>query len=442
MRILKQSMAAALALVAAPLAAQQAAAPAASVPAAGLDNRAVVAEIRRVVAERYVLPERRPALDAALAEALAAGRYDVAEPNLLAERINEDLARVGRDRHLNFSFDPRRAAILAARSNQKAPDPSGFERQVREANHGITELRLLPGNVRYMAYDGFLWIGPESAAALDTAIRFLGGGQAIIIDLRRNGGGDADASQYLISHFLPADQVLYTYYEKAGAQATRVSTLPAVAGGRLIGKPLYVLTSGATASAAEEFAGNVGGFKLGELVGEKTAGAGYPNDLVPIDGRFVLSVSTGRVVLASTARDWEAVGIAPTIPTAAGQALDAAQVHALRLLLAVMPEAERPRMEALAEGISARLEVRAPALALAAYAGSFGERRLVAEAGNLYYQRGDRPRSLLIPLGGNRFAFDNDPALQLEFGAGDKAAKAFTILRPGLPPQGTYERTE
>lgn len=441
MRVSRMAVAA-LALVAAPLAARQAPQAAASVPAPGLDSRAVVAEVRRVIAERYVLPERRPALDSALAEGLADGRYDVAEPALLAERINEDLARVGRDRHLNFSFDTRRAAILAASTDRKAPDPSGLHRQVREANHGITELRVLPGNVRYMAYDGFMWMGPESAAALDTAIRFLSGGHAIVIDLRRNGGGDADASQYLISHFLPANQVLYTYYEKAGAQASRVSTLPDVPSGRLAKKPLYVLTSGTTASAAEEFAGNVGGFRLGELVGEKTAGAGYPNDLVPIDGRFVLSVSTGRVVLASTARDWEAVGIPPTIPTAAGQALDAAHLHALRLLLAGMPESERPRLEAMAETLSARLEARTPALPVAAYAGSFGERRLIAEDGKLYYQRGDRPRSLLVPLGGHRFAFDNDTTLRLEFDRVDKAARAFTILRPGLPPQGTYERSE
>lgn len=440
MRTFTGALAAALALAANPSSAQQSPPPDASV-SAGLDARAVVAEVRRVIAERYVLPERRPALDSALAEGLAAGRYDVSEPALLAERINDDLARVGRDRHLNFSFDTRRAAILAASTDRKAPDPSGFHRQVREANHGVTELRVLPGNVRYMAYDGFMWMGPESAAALDNAVRFLSGGHAIIIDLRRNGGGDADASQYLISHFLPPNQMLYTYYEKAGAKATRISTLPEVPVGRLPPRPLYVLTSGTTASAAEEFTGNVGGFRLGELVGEKTAGAGYPSDLVPIEGRFVLSVSTGRVVLASTARDWEAVGISPTIPTAATQALDAAHAHALRLIAAATPPQDRPRVEALAEGIFARLESRSAALALSAYAGKFGERKLIAEAGKLYYQRGDRPRSLLIPLGGNRFAFDNDPALQLDFGA-DNAAKAFTILRPGSPPQGTYERSD
>ena len=36
----------------------------------------------------------------------------------------------------------------------------------------------------------------------------------------------------------------------------------------MVGKPLYVLTSGNTASAAEEFTGHVAGFRLGEVIGD------------------------------------------------------------------------------------------------------------------------------------------------------------------------------
>ena len=102
-----------------PLAAQQPAPAAAPVSA---DGRAVVAEVRRIIAERYVLPERRPALDAILARGLAAGRYGVADPGQLAERINADLETAGHDRHLNFHYDPRPAAGLAARTAQGEPD--------------------------------------------------------------------------------------------------------------------------------------------------------------------------------------------------------------------------------------------------------------------------------------------------------------------------------
>jgi hypothetical protein len=443
MRVSRLSVSAGLALALAapsiPLAAQQPAPAAAPAPA---DGRAVVAQVRRIIADRYVLPERRPALDAVLARGLASGRYAVADPVQLAERINADLDTAGHDRHLNFRYDPPQAAILAAGRRAGQPDASGYERQVRAANHGVTELRLLPGNVRYMAYDGFMWIGPESAAALEQAMRFLAGGDAVIIDIRRNGGGSPEAVQYLVSHFLPPGRPLVTFHMNGRPEPDSLSTLAELPAGRMVGKPLYVLTSGGTGSAAEEFSGHVGGYRIGELVGETTAGAGFRNDVVPIAGGFILSVSVGRAVLASTGRDWEAVGLAPTVPTAIAGALDVAHALALRRLAAAATAPDRARLEALAEGVSARGERRAPALALAAYAGTYGERVISADGERLYYQRGTRPRTALIALGGHAFALDSDPGqrLQFEVAAGGGAA-AFAMGPAGGPSLGRFART-
>ena len=106
------------------LAAQQ---PAPAAAAARADGRAVVAEVRRIIAERYVFPDagrhwtrswRGP----------ASGRYDVAEPGQLAERINADLDTAGHDRHLNFRYDPQAAAGMAARTERGVPDPAAMER--------------------------------------------------------------------------------------------------------------------------------------------------------------------------------------------------------------------------------------------------------------------------------------------------------------------------
>jgi hypothetical protein len=400
-----------------------------------------VAEVRRIIAERYVLPERRPALDAVLAEGLSSERYNVADPAALATLINEDLARVGRDGHLNFNHNPEQARIYAAAQNRAAPDASGFERLARNTNHGVRELRVLPGNIRYMAYDGFHWIGEESRAALDTALQFLKGGEAVIIDIRRNGGGSPEAVQHLVSHFMEADRPLMTFHMNGRPTPDRTASLRELAVGRMVGKPLYVLTSPMSASAAEEFAGHVGGYRLGELVGETTAGAGFRNELVPVARDFVLSVSVGRAVLASTGRDWEAVGIAPTMRTPVEGALEQAHGHALRRLASAAQGPERARLEALAEGVLARTTPGTPSLPLAAYAGSFGERSVVLDNGRLYYQRADRPRVALLPLGGNRFAFDTDPAMRAEFQMAGERAASFDLGLAGAPPQGRYQRT-
>ncbi|MEJ0040877.1 MAG: S41 family peptidase [Rhizomicrobium sp.] len=74
--------------------------------------------------------------------------------------------------------------------------------------------------------------------------------------------------------------------------ATRV--IDKLDGPRLIGIPLYVLISGRTGSAAEEFTAHVRYFKLGTLVGSNTAGAANNDRVFPIAPFFVQSISTGR----------------------------------------------------------------------------------------------------------------------------------------------------
>lgn len=404
-------------------------APAAVAPAA-FDARAAVAEIRRVLAENYVLPDMRPKLDAALAKGLADGRYDVADPRLFADRVNEDLAATGHDKHLNFRYAPEQAARMAAIRRQRDDAPPDAEqiRQAERRNHGIVELKVLPGNIRYMDLDGFVWAGPTSAAAYDNAMRFLSGGDAVIIDLRHNGGGSPDAVQYLVSHFLAPDTPLVTFYMGA-SHVDKLAALKTLPAGRMVGKPLYVLTSGRTASAAEEFTGHVGGFRIGELIGEKTAGAGFRNEFFAIPGGFLMSVSVGRAVLASTGRDWEGVGIAPTAPVAVEKALDLAQVHAMRRLAATAPPRDKAMLEGMATVISAKLEPVTPALPLPTYAGRYGERTIGLEGGALTWQRQGGPKLTMIPIGPNLFAFDGDPLGRVEFKVAGTSVTGFELVR-------------
>ncbi len=423
------------------VAAAQAPAVPAGVPSAGrLDPRAVVSEVRKIIAERYVLPQRRPALDAVLAEGLSSGRYGVTDSTVLAERLNADLARVGRDRHLNIRYDPRQVQIMQAAEDKAKPDPAAMQRQTRARNHGVTELKVLPGNVRYMDHRVFEWIGKETEAVLNTALQFLSGGDAVIVDLRRNPGGNAQAARYIISHFLAAGTPLVTFHI-GNASPESVSTRDDLQLPRMIGKPLYVLTSEMTGSAAEGFAGQVAGHRAGEVVGATTAGAGYRNDLEPIRGGFILSVSIGRAVLASTGKDWEAVGIKPTVPTPAAGALDVAHAHALRRIASTASGPERVRLEAMAEALAARHERRATALPLAAYAGNYGNRTILVEGDRLVYQRGTRPREILIPLGGNRFTLESDSSIVVEFAPSGAGVTTMLLGPVGGPMQGRFPRT-
>lgn len=431
---------AAMALIPAPALAQPAAAlaqPAAALAqpaaaAAQVDVTAAVTAIRAILARNYVLPEVRPKLDAILAKGLADGRYAVSDPSLLVERINADLKSVAHDKHLGMHYDPAEAAAIAAQpagaDADDAPPTADDIRGARHQNHGIAEMKLLPGNIRYIDTSGFVWAGPSSAAAYDNAMRFLRDGDAAIIDLRNNGGGSPEAVQYMISHFVEANRPLVTFHMGAD-RVNSLSSLPTLPAGRMVGKPLYVLTSGMTASAAEEFTGHVAGYKLGELIGETTAGAGFRNTLFAVPGGFVISVSVGRAVLASTGKDWEGVGIPPTTKVDADKALEVAQVHALRRLAATAAPGEKAEMEATATLLAAQVDPVATALPLTAYAGTFGERSVTLENGKLAFQRTGGHKISIVPIGANEFAFEDDARTRLAFAVAGTTATGFELFR-------------
>lgn len=407
--------AAALALI--PANANAAAQEATAATPASVDAKAVVADVTRILNENYVLPDLRPKLAAALAKGLAGGHYNVSDPSILAEKINADLDAVAHDRHLGMHPDRKQAAELAARPRGAGADdapPSPEEvRFADKLNHGIMELKVLPGNIRYMDTIGFFWGGEKTKLVYDNAMRFLQGGDAIIIDMRKNGGGSPDAVRYMISHFLKPDTPIVTFYMRGEKGDTWKSV--ATPTGSLAGKPLYILTGGRSASAAEEFIGHVNGFKLGELVGETTAGAGYRNEFFPVTGGYVISVSVGRAVLASTGKDWEKVGIAPTIKASQDKALEVAQVNALRKLAATATGRDKEVMEGNAQVMEARITPVSTALPLPQYVGVYGVRHITNDDGTLTFQREGGPKGKLVAVGPNEFAFIEDPMQRVKF---------------------------
>jgi len=403
------------------------------------DPAEVVTEVRRIVSERYVLPERRPALDAVLAEGLRSKRYLVTEPALLAERVNADLARVGRDHHLNFKYDPARVAMMMARTAGGEPDFAAFQAEVRRNNHGVRQLKVLPGNARYLELVDFDWLGDETAEVHKWAMAFLKGGDAVIIDLRRNGGGAGPAVHQIISHFVKAGTPLLRFHKGSEVSPTMAS-LSGLSD--MVGKPLYVLTSGQTGSAAEEFVGHVAGYRLGEVVGSTTSGAAFMNGMYAIEGGFELSVSEARPVLAATGKDWEGTGIAPTISAPVEEALETAHIHALRKIASTADATRRAQLEAMAEGLEAFRRPATPTAPLAAYAGSYGERELVLSDGKLWLVQGRRPPRLMVPLGDHRFTLADDPLVRVTFHLEGTRITALDYSAAGGPVLGRFERSQ
>lgn len=408
-RIASAAAFAALAVLAVPGASAQRATPVAAAKPAAItaltapQRRVAIDEIIATIRTRYLLPERVPVIEKRLRESLAAGRYDVDSPGVFAERVTEDLRASSEDRHMYLNVDPAQYALARDAKGDAEDDPAVaayWRRLAERSNHGLPEMRILPGNVRYLKVSGFQWVDDVSGPAYDAAARFLRDGDAIVIDLRGNGGGSHGAVNYLISHFLAPGTLELTLLEsgKPPFQSRALGYLPA---GRLTGRPLYVLIDGRTGSAAEAFAYDVQQFKLGTLIGAKTAGAANNNGFSPIAPGFMLSVSLGRPLHPVSQSNWEAAGIAPDVAVAPGQALERAQSLALAALLARTgtDPANRADWEWARTGIEARLKpVTLPASQLQPFAGRYGRNRIVLREDALWLERADRPAERLVPM--------------------------------------------
>ncbi len=124
--------------------------------------------------------------------------------------------------------------------------------------------------------------------------------------------------------------------------------------------------------------------RLGELDRRDDRRRGLPQRIFRAARRDVISISVGRAVLASTGKDWEGVGIAPTIETAADKALEVAQVHALRQLAqTATASATKPARGHAQRCLRHRSKPVATALPLSAYAGTYRRAQVTVEDGKL-----------------------------------------------------------
>jgi hypothetical protein len=284
--------------------------------------------------ESYVLPEIAARMDQSIRTRMQKGEYDkINSSGLLAQTLTAHLAEIAKDKHLGvgFSYDP-----IPMSSEQREPSPEDRERSHRmqsSMNFGFEKVERLNGNIGYMELDGFVTaeLGAETAIA---AMQFLGNTDALIIDLRYNGGGVPGTAQLLISYLFPETPVHYhSIYWRQGNRIQEFWTLPYVPGRRYVGKPVYVLMGKGTLSAPESFAYSLQAQKRVTVVGEVSAGGANPGREFRINEHFQAFVPTGRAINPVTGTNWEGTGVKPDIETTFKQSLKVAHLAALRRLL-------------------------------------------------------------------------------------------------------------
>ena len=256
--------------------------------------------------------------------------YDgISSPREFAETLTKHLQEVSRDKHLRIlynadGFPPQRSGPPTAEERaQRLADE-------RRRNFGFQRVERLDGNVGYIELLGFSG-SDEVAEAAVPAMNFVANTDALIFDLRRNGGGSPVTIGLISSYLFDRAVHLNDFYIRE-TDTTRQFFTSADVQGRRYGpdKPVFVLTSNRTFSAAEEFTYNLKNLKRATVVGETTGGGAHPGGVRRITDRFGIWLPNGRAINPITKTNWEGVGIEPDIRVEAAHALRAAHLAAVR----------------------------------------------------------------------------------------------------------------
>lgn len=279
----------------------------------------------------YVFPDVARQMEAAVRRRAANHEYDqITSAKALVESLTVHFRAVSHDKHLSVIYSSQPLPPMQA----SGPTPEQIEQArafAKTVNFGFERVDRLPGNVGYLRLDGFMPpdMGAETAAA---ALTFLANTDALIIDLRWNGGGDPAMVAFISSYLFAEQTHLNDIYWRPDSTTRQWWTLPSVPGRRFSGKEVYVLTSNHTFSAGEEFTNNLKTLKRATIVGETTGGGANPGGPRPINDHFAVWVPSGRAINPITKGNWEGTGVIPDVPVAAGIALETAYLAALSKL--------------------------------------------------------------------------------------------------------------
>ena len=383
------------------------------------EKSTVIDSIQMLMSESYVFPETGEKMGDLLVQNLKSGKYDeIDDYHEFAQILTSDLRSVSNDKHIGVIYSPERIAMQKNAENEEGEkELEDYIRRIDEAgNYNFKELKILPGNVGYLKFDRF----PDASIAGETAIAalgFLAHTDALIIDLRDNGGGNPSMIQLITSYFFEDSEHLNSFYIRDGNRTTQFWTLPFVPGKKLVNTDLYILTSNYTFSGAEEFSYNLKNLERATLVGETTGGGAHPVERHIINDNFAVSVPFGRAINPITNSNWEGTGVEPDVKVSREEAMDVAYQMALekRLENETLDELKSEVAWTL-EGLEAAREgFYLDADKMMEYQGMFGPRSITYEDGQLYYQREDRPKMKMIPMKKDLFKFDEIDYFRLKF---------------------------
>jgi C-terminal processing protease CtpA/Prc len=327
--------------------------------AARAPERPEAAEALALAADRieadYIDAARARTIAARLrAESKALLRRPAVPGEKLARDMTDLLRALSGDPHFGLRYSPEAmpADIFAPRPQSDVE--AAAARTARVNNFGILKAERLQGNVGLIDIDAFT--APERMRKpLAAAMELLRHCDAMIVDLRFNGGGHARGASLAASYFLPETpaRLLARFETRDSKEAEDVRTEGTLEGPRFLDRPVYILTGPETFSAAEFFARALQRSGRATVVGVKTRGGGNPSERVRLTPHFGMMLPTTRG-LTPGAKGPQDASITPDLAVPAEDAPVQARRAALAALLArrpndILAENWKKALEALAQ---------------------------------------------------------------------------------------------
>lgn len=288
----------------------------------------------------YVFPEVAAKMQADMRQRLADDGYsDVNSALQLAATLTAQLQALSADQQLRLHFSPQPLPDIDPHAEPTAEELARQRQMSSLRNFDFNRIERLPGNVGYLQIFGFE--PPEIAGEVAiAAMTFLAHTSALIFDLRHNSGGSPAMVALLCSYLFPAYPAVHLndLYWRDKDETRQWWTQPHLPGQRYLDKPVFVLTSPETFSAAEEFAYNLQTRRRATIVGETTRGGANPGMGHRLSDHFWVFVPVGRAINPVTGDNWHGTGVIPDVKVPTELAPKTAHLLALTQLLETAPE--------------------------------------------------------------------------------------------------------
>ena len=284
-------------------------------------EKAAVLDVADAVERDYVIEETaiRTARELRALAQEAEARRRCSRPKAFANDLTKTLRAVSGDGH--FYIEP------AGGGEDDGAWLEEWRAQGAKNGYGVARAEVMDGNIGLIRITSFYPI--ESAyERYDAAFTLVRDTDALILDLRGNGGGVSETEWPTQWTFLDKGAPLPLVIEARRGEPKQHEEPPVLWPRYGAGRPLAILIDKGTFSAPEAVAYGLQSAGRAVVVGETSGGGAHMmGEGVEIAGAYMLYTPIMRPVSPATGANWESVGVRPDIEAQPEKAVEAAVAY-------------------------------------------------------------------------------------------------------------------